>query len=200
MARSLDTCMSVFDRARDLVKVYDGMEEDEKNKDLLRSSVVLAVSGFDRYFTHRFTDILSSHLKRKNPSKDLIEVLERAGVNLAFVLKLVAQQKARPFRTIRNKVQPSLFRLTTQQTSEIDKLFNKVGIHGLTGRVQSQCGKKLLIKRINHAVLRRHKIAHEGDLNSHYKPNDLSPNTVNKWIDALEEYVVIADGIVGEHE
>ena len=185
MTKSLETFESVISRALFLVDVFEELPEDNKNDDLLRSALALAVAGFDRYFTHRFADILAGHLRYSEPSKELLETLDSWGINQKFLLRLISKQPDRPFRTIRNKVHPSLFRLTTQQTTEIDKLFKKVGIYGLTGRVEKLHKKKFLVKRVNDAVLRRHSIVHEGDLNRHYKEKAISSKTVRRYIAAL---------------
>lgn len=199
MTKSLDTFQSVIVRAQKLVAHGRTMEKQDDASDLYRSALVFAVSGFDRYFTHRFADILASHLRQKEPSDELIETLESWGIKTGFLLKLIANQPQRPFRTIRNKVHPALFRLTTQQTKEIDKLFAKIGIKGLTGRINSAHTKKFLIKRVNDAVTRRHSIVHEGDLNRHYKQKTISADRVELYISALCDYVTLADKIVGEN-
>ncbi|MCL1629606.1 HEPN domain-containing protein [Roseibaca sp. V10] len=198
MSKSLETFETIIERAKLLVEVHDELPVDDKVDDLLRSALALAVAGFDRYFTHRFADILARHLRYKEPSDDLLKTLDSWGINQKFLLNLIIQQPERPFRTIRNKAHPALFRLTTQQTTEIDKLFAKVGIPGLTGRVEKAHKKKFLIKRVNGAVLRRHSIVHEGDLNRHYREKKISSGSVKTYIITLEDYVRLADNIVGE--
>lgn len=198
MANSLSTFREVIERSNALAELSTTVEADDISQDLLRSSVVLSVAGFDRYFTHRFSELLASHLKSQEPSDELIELLQRAGVNLKLTLRLLAEKKDRPFRTIRNKVQPALFYLTTQQTKEIDKLFKKVGVQNLTSRVCKKSKKKLLEARVNKAVFRRHSIAHEADLHSHHKVSKIGKSNVDLWIGALSEFVEISDTIITE--
>ncbi|WP_424980742.1 hypothetical protein [Leisingera sp. S232] len=172
------------------------MDESAAERGSSSSKRVAQQRRFDRYFTHRFAELLANYLKREEPSDEIIELLLNAGVTLKLTLKLLAEQRDRPFRTIRNKVQPELFYLTTQQTKEIDKLFKKVGLHNLTDRVCKKSKKKRLRDRVNKAVYRRHSIAHEADLHSHHKVSKLSVSTVELWLDALEEFVSLSDGII----
>lgn len=197
MTRSLDTFKGVIARAEKIAQHGQTIGVGDPS-DHYRAALVLAVAGFDRYFTHRFADLLATHLKTKEPSDDLIQSMESWGVNTSFLLRLLAKQPERPFRTIRNKVHPGLFRLTTQQTKAIDTLFSKIGIQGLTGKIEKKHGKKSLIKRVNRAVIRRHRIVHEGDLNRNYSENKITSNNLGLYIKALTDYVVVADTLIGE--
>jgi transposase-like protein len=199
MGKSLDTFNSVILRAERLLEHSETIDDDDFQQDMQRSAIVLAVAGFDRYFTHRFAELLVRHLKTRSPSDDLVELLQKAGVDLRLTLKMLAEKQSKPFKTIRNKVQPSLFYLTTQQTKAIDKLFRKVGLHNLTSRVCDKSQKKTLESRVNKAVLRRHSIAHEADLNSHHKTSKIGRKNVNLWLAALKEFVELSDEIIAEN-
>jgi hypothetical protein len=199
MGEALNTFKSTSTRAAAILELPVGVENSKiLRDDLIRSALVLAVAGFDRYFTHVFVDNLSSYLKNNTANDELIATLNEMGVDYKFVLGLLVRGSDRPFRTVRNRIQGNIFYKTTQQTDAIDKLFKKINIFKLTDRVCKKSRTKLLLDRINKAVNRRHKIVHEGDLNSHHKASAISKATVELYIRAMDEFVDLSDKVIHE--
>ncbi|ELP30166.1 hypothetical protein RBSWK_05924 [Rhodopirellula baltica SWK14] len=99
-----------------------------------------------------------------------------------MALELLAMD--RPYRRIRNLVDAHLQRTTTQRFDAIDELFICYGMKDFCQNVQKNKNRKHLLASVAKIVERRHKIVHEGDLNSHRR---LSP------IDALQTKRRVAD-------
>ncbi len=156
-------------RANALLDLYDrGVDLDEAD-DLLRAAVVLAVAGFDRYFTSKFCDVLVPHLKGDDRiSQEVLDLLRRAGLDTKFALELAVSK--RPFRKIRTIVQNSMSRHTTQRASVIDKLFNSFGLSELSANAQRKARRANLLTRISRLVDMRNDIAHEAHNNTRGTP------------------------------
>jgi len=194
---ALDTFNEVIVRAKSMLDMSDQVDLDEDLKsDIVRGSLVLAVAGFDRYFTHKFVDLLATFLKTSEISDELVEILGKYGITSKFLLKLLAAQSDRPFRTIRNMIQGDIFYYTTQQTKAIDSLFAKINIRNLTDRVNKKSKSKMMIGRVNKAVFRRHRIVHEADLNMHHRTNKISRAVVENWINALSLFASNSEVII----
>ena len=137
-------------RSRELLNLHKSGSYLDENDDLIRAAIVLGVAGFDRYFTAKFCDVLVTHLKsNKKIGPDLYELLEKAGFNTEFALKLVSEtvenRKSRPFRKIRTIVQNSLSAHTTHRDDAIDELFKGLGLKDLSANAAKKAKKKKLV-------------------------------------------------------
>ena len=163
--------------------------------DMSRASVVLAVAAMDSYFTDVFVERLVPFIKRKGATKLLVTFLSDAGLDTECALQLIVMK--RPFRRIRRIVESHLEAVTTQKTEAIDRLFAIYSFKNFCEHVArySQKGERLLLT-IRKLVLRRHKIAHEGDLNSHGQPNLADPIEIQRRINAVVLFVSKADELL----
>ena len=163
------------------------IEED----DLIRSAVIVSVAALDHYFTSKFSDILVRHLKTRTPSKELLSILEKAGLTTRVALELAIMK--RPFRRIRTMLQNHLSRYTSHRVEAIDKLFCSVGLIGLCGRVEAKVKRKSLLKRIDQLVTLRNEIAHTGHLNSRGKPKTIHIEKTRGLLQELSFFVHAAE-------
>ncbi len=69
-----------------------GSSEIEDYDDLGRASVVLIVAAMDSYFTDAFIEKLVPFLECNKPTKDLVKVLEKAGVGVKEALELLYEK------------------------------------------------------------------------------------------------------------
>ncbi len=183
-------------RAEALITLYESEPDLTELDDLLRSAVVLGMAGCDSYFTHKFCDALVPFLKHHDPSKELLNMLEKAGLNTKMALELSMME--RPFRRIRTLLERSLSHLTTQRTSAIDTLFGAVELKGLTGRVHSRARRTNLGKRLNTMADFRNEIVHAAHLNSHSKPKTISLDDVKSRLRDVALFVETCDRIIDE--
>lgn len=193
--------IKIFNRSVGLTKLFIKIEkspelEYEHTNDLIRSAIVLSVSAMDAYFTDRFCDIIVPFLKKRGPNKDLIELLESAGLDVEEAL-IMASMK-RPFRRIRNLLQEYLDTYVTQRFKVIDKLFLAVHLSDFSNNVQRRIKRKALLRSIELLVERRHSIAHQGDMNSHNKPRPLDVKRTYKQIANIGTFVEESDKFIFE--
>jgi hypothetical protein len=193
-----------IERCLKLLTLHDALEGARKQQkidffsqeelcDLLRSAVVLSVSGMDAYFTDKYTDILIPFLKKRGPTKDLISFLSSAGLDTKVALEML--QMERPYRRIRTIVDSYLGTVTTQRANVIDELFLSYGLKDFTKHAVAMCKRRNLWRRIELLVERRHQIAHEADLNAHGKLQRIESKKVRKQIQDLRLFVKSADGL-----
>jgi hypothetical protein len=95
-----------IERSVKLIKLY-GVPQNVRNKlpdlnhpisdedacDLLRSAVVLAVSGMDAYFTDKFAELLVPFLKRFGPTPGVVHLLSEAGLDTKTALEMLAMDR-----------------------------------------------------------------------------------------------------------
>lgn len=160
-----------------------------------RASVVLAVAAMDSYFTDVFVERLVPFIKRKGATKRLVELLHDAGVDTECALQLIVMKS--PFRKITKMVEVHLSLVTTQKSDAIDRLFLGYGLKDFCGNVARFSKKGLrLLSSIQTLVNRRHRIVHEGDLNSHGRPNRTDPKEFVRRIHDVVLFVSKADEIL----
>lgn len=162
--------------------------------DLLRTAVVIAVAGMDAYFTDVFAERLVPFLKKKGTTKGLTDLLEAAGMDVEMALQLLSMQ--RPFRRIRTLVEIHLTRHVTQRTKAINELFKAYGIPDICENVEKKLKRKRLLREIEILVERRHAIAHDGDLDSHGNPVDISETWVRNRVCEVQKLVATVDEIL----
>lgn len=187
------------ERAKHLLAMSNQFSGLRISDDLCRAAVVLAVAGFDRYFTTKFCDVLVPRLKSSKPlGKDLLKTLEQAGFNTEFSLKLifesVTNRRARPFRKIRTIVQQSLSSHTTHRDTAIDDLFRGLNLTDLTKNAEKMSGKKVADLMI--LVDLRNSIAHEAHVDANGKPLKVDARKIERSIDNLAVFVEACEEIV----
>lgn len=183
-------------RARELCKFSKEPGNASVSQDMIRSAVVLAVAGFDAYFTDKFSDILVPYLKSRRPGPSLIKLLREAGLDTEAALEMAVM--ARPFRRIRTLVQRHVSAQTTQRFQAIDELFVSVGIKNLCANAEKKTGYKQLNARVEAFILKRHQIAHRADLNMRGEPNKILVEKIERRIEDLERLVVACDEIISK--
>lgn len=164
------------------------------SSDLLRAALVLGVAAMDSYFTDVFAERFVPYLRKKGPNKAMVSLLESAGFGTETALKIMAME--RPYRHIRTLVEESLEKKVTQTTSVIDDLFLAFDLKNFTQHIEQLKNRKTLLRSIKNAVNRRHKIAHEGDINSHGKLNPITRNDVRHKLKDIVQFVSGADQIL----
>jgi hypothetical protein len=163
--------------------------------DMSRASIVLSVAAMDAYFTDVFVERLVPFIKKKGPTKSLTDFLNQAGLDTACALQLLTMK--RPFRRIRKLVESHLETVTTQKFEAIDRLVGVYNFKDFSTNVAkySKKGDRLLLI-IKQLVVRRHRIAHEGDLNMHGKPKQIEASDVRRRINAVVLFVAKSDELL----
>lgn len=176
----------VLERATALCDLHERLEthgvpgdDDVANlslDDLLRSALMLGVSGMDAYYRDKFVERLVPYTKKHGTKKVLENALEKAGVTMADILPLLGN--ARPHRTLRNRIADWLARKPMHDLDQIDTLFQGFGLEKLTENAAKKDGAKTINTLVKKAVQRRHDIAHYGDY--HAGKNSLK-SMKRKW-------------------
>lgn len=172
----------------------DFCKDDFDPDDISRAAIVLSVAAMDSYFTDVFTELLVPYLKKKGPTKDLIDLLSVAGLNTKEALEILKLD--RPYRRVRSLVEGYFEQYTTQRMDVIDKLFECYGIKELSRNAERKIGKKTLLSSIRELIRRRHRIVHEGDRNSHGKYIPVEKSDIKRRIRHVMELVSAADQIL----
>lgn len=161
--------------------------------DLSRAAIVLGVAAMDSYFTDVFAERLIPFLKRKGPTEALADLLAKSGLNARLSLELLSEK--RPYGRVRRMMETSLDHHTTQKTEVIDKLFLAYGLRDFSQQIARLKKRKMLLRSISITVVRRNRIAHDGDIvQGRLCPIDLSD--VKKWLTDILKYVSGADEIL----
>jgi hypothetical protein len=194
LAKAFTNFTRTIERSKQVIALYrDGVNLTEK-EDLVRFSVILSVSALDSYFTDKFCDVLVPFLKKREPTDDLVEILEKAGLNTRTALELISME--RPFRRIRTLVERSFSNYTTQRTDVIDKLFTSIGLQDFSNNAQKIVGRRNLKSRIQTLVNKRNDIAHEGDLDSRGKTKKIDVDIIEGQISDLDLFVCGAEELI----
>lgn len=166
--------------------------------DLGRASIVLAVAAMDSYFTDAFIEKLVPFLQRSKPSKDLVNLLEKAGFGVSDALQLL--NKWNPLEKVQKTLASYLERFVTQSMGRIDGLFLAYGYKDLSVSAQAKTNRKAVLKTVEHLVTRRHQIVHDGDYLKNGKIRRFSQASASKEIRTLEMFVKACDEILfGNH-
>lgn len=175
--------------------------------DLLRSAIMLGVSGLDRYVHERVVKNIVKSLRAGNLNRSQEEFSIPAHLALDVTRALQDASKRgeglRPANEIRNKVQEIIHLRPFQSWREIEYAFELIGISNLSGQLQTAYAvgdirpKK---RELNEIVRRRNNIVHEGDLIRHKrggktKCNSLSPKFVRDGLTFLDDLCEKLDAI-----
>ena len=163
-------------------------------KDLIRASVVLSVAALDAYITEVFAEKLIPYIKKYKPGETLINILRESGLDTEEALNLIKMD--RPYRRIRNLVGKHYDTYTTQRFEVIDNLFIAYKLKDITDMAQGKSGRRTLKRSVEILVERRHKIAHDGDYNSHKKLININATQTRKRINDLKLFVQYLDEII----
>lgn len=164
------------------------------SSDLLRAALVLGVAAMDSYFTDIFAERFVPYLKKKGPNKEMVILLEEAGLGVEMALEIITMR--RPYRRIRTLVEDYLEKKVTQKLFVIDDLFLVFSLKDFTQNIARLKGRKTLLRSVTNAVKRRHKIAHEGDINSRGKLNRITVKDVKHKLTDIVLFVAGADEIL----
>lgn len=159
---------------RDGAKIKPNDFDTTSLDDLLRSAVVLGVSGLDRYVHERVIKGIVQALRAGSLNRSQADFSIPAHLALEVTKELQRanreSRQLRPANEIRKKVQEIIHLRPFQSWREIEYAFELIGITGLTGKLQTLY-QKPDIKRekeaLNKIVARRNWIVHEGDLVRH---------------------------------
>jgi len=197
---AFDTFNKTIKRSNGLISIYEKTQNNDdfagqNITDLVRSAVVLSVSGMDAYFTSRFSESLVSFIKENGPTEDLIDILYKAGLDTEQALEMITMD--RPYRRVRTLIDENLSKHVTQRFEVVDDLFKVYGIPNLSDDAQGLADRKTLKKRVKKTVKRRHSIAHNGDYNRHYRLRDVNSDAIQKQIDEIELFVEKCEELIG---
>jgi len=190
--RTHSRCLDLIDTWLEIHKIRT-LKVRHKS-DLIRSSVVLSVSGMDAYFTARFTELIVPYLKTHEPKDDLIEILEKAGFDVRESLIMLSM--THPYRRIRSLVQNHVERKTTQRFQVVDDLFACFGLKDMCHNAQGLLGRKRIMRSVEILVQRRHQIVHEGDINRHNKLRPIKPTATLKRFKDMFLFVGACDILI----
>jgi len=169
--------------------------------DLLRSSLVMAVSALDRYVHERICKEIVTAFKRPGLLREQQEFSVPLKLALTAIDSLRRAQRAnravRPANEIRKAVQEMLHARPFQSWREIEYGFRLIGISKMGGSIQASLGLPDITpfkKQLETIVSRRHRIVHEGDLKRHQRggrpqKNEITPATVRSAINFLNNFV-----------
>ena len=189
--RSLNL-MSLQDAVEQVFMVQGAGEVDPG--DLTRAAVVLSVAAMDAYFTDVFAENFIPYLKKRGPSERICKILNDAGLTTKVALNLLSME--RPYRRIQTLVEQFFERQTTQRAETVDNLFLSYGLKNFSQNVQKLKRRKTLLRSVQIIVERRHKIAHDGDLNAHGRLNPIDHKKVKRRIMDIVTYVAGAEEIL----
>ncbi len=196
---------SVVKRSLGMITAYEFMDqvlshavtttqEKTDHSDIIRAAIVLAVAAMDSYFTNVFSEHLIEYIKKRGPTEKMANFLKDAGVDTKCALELLTME--RPYRRIRSIVAKHLARKTMQKVEAINKLFEPYGIKDFCEAVQKATRRKQIISSLKILVLRRHKIVHEGDLNSHGRTRPVNVKDTKKRVQDILTFVSKSDEII----
>lgn len=185
MAKALTTFHKTIERSEALLKMYGHIItvpqfDTNETKDILRSALSMAVAGMDAFFTDRFTQDIVAYIKEKGATKDMVKILAEAGLDTAQALEMLTMD--RPYRRIRTLLDAHLSAYTTQRFHIIDELFSIYKVPKLTENAQGLAKRKELLLSVEHAIERRHVIAHRADCKTTGDPKRIEFVTVENWI------------------
>lgn len=192
--RSAEMLQLSYARLRQKQKKAVSANEKTVYEDNARAGIVLAVAAMDAFFTRRFAEILIPYLKRRGPSKDLIELLQEAGFGIEKALQFIARD--RPYRHIRSLIDDHLEKYTTQKFESIDELFICIGLKDLSKQTEKLAKRSTLLSSIHSLVRRRHEIVHGGDYNKHGRLVPIDFRRIIRRIKDLILFVNAADQII----
>lgn len=175
--------------------------------ELLRFSIVAAVSALDRYMHDLVTEHSWKLLRRKE--EDVPKKLRDLKINAIDVRKAVERarrQGSRPGALVKKSIQRQLHRqFTFQGSNQVTAASKLLGIENFWGKVAAEMAgnppRGEVQPTLDRIARRRHRIVHEADLivKSRAKPRLRDIDYATAEIDVLwiEEFVEAIDRVVG---
>lgn len=192
MERSLN--LAELQKPVDAIVKAAGQQSNVNSSDVLRISLVLGVAAMDSYFTNVFAERFVTYLQKKGPNKNIVHLLEKAGLDIETTLKIMTMD--RPYRRIRTLIENYLDNHVTQRSEVIDELFLSYHLKDFSENIEKLQNRRTLISSIRNAVTRRHQIVHEGDINSRGKLNSLTLKDIRRKLKDIVVFVAGADEIL----
>lgn len=204
MASAIDTFKSTMYRANELMKLHNTLIEKFKDDtdikydqdELCRSALVLGVSALDHYFTDKFAECLIPYLKKHEPTKKLVDLLEKAHFDTLAALELISKDTKRPYRKLRTLIDRYFETYVTQKFDVIDDLFLSLGLKDLTVNAEKKAKRKNLRKIVENAIERRHEIVHGGDLNKYDKLQSVNYKEFKTRLASIELIILKCEEII----
>lgn len=193
---------NIFDETLERCYALITLFETSKNDDLLRAAIVLAVAGLDKYCKDKFLEHFSSYYNSKDDylSKRCDEILKKAGLSLAKILKLYrAKEKdpsIKPVEKITQALRKYLYHTTFQNEESIIDLFQAYELQNVIKDAIKKSGKVDTSKNVDNLLKRRNKIAHTADYGDKPCASSLDIKEINVWLQSLLELVECIDAIV----
>lgn len=171
------------------------------NDDVLRSSLVLAVSALDRYVHDRVTKGVAAAYRGPSLTREQEEF--SIPVSVAFTIARKAARSAQTARQtraaniVRNQIQEMLHQRPFQSWREIEFAFSLIGITGLAGRIQAAMRLPNIApirSQLNEIIRTRNLIVHEGHIRRHKRGGkpillEIEAASVNTAIAFLKQFV-----------
>lgn len=171
---------------------------ETKNNDLSRASIVLSVAALDAYVTDCFSEHFLKYIKKKDISREVIDLLDKYGVTVKCLLDIIKDGndiEHNVFELIREKMYLYFEKYTTQKMDVIDSLFSLYGLKDITLCAQNRSNEIKLLEEVNKIIIRRHGIVHNGDYDKNFNIKTISNNVIND-INKIEIFVDNMDYII----
>ncbi len=190
MSEALGKLKKTYKRCNRLINAYDA--ESLNNKDLLRSSIVLAVAGMDGYIIDVFSEYFVLFLKTNSIDKSMEEQMEKYGITIAFAVNLLKESS--PYEKIHSMMLKYYEHTAMQNLDKIDDLFKLYALPSITSKATKKAKSLNLRDNVKKVVERRNQIVHSGD----YKNNRLVDITIEdaEMIREILELVMNIDDII----
>lgn len=190
-----------------IIKSSKGITRDkfqhEYVSEILRSSIVTAVSAMDRYFHDIIMDKSMKLMNRKDD--EIPKEVKKINIPLLSVKKALKRLKdnssSRPGHIIKKSIQEFLHgQHTFQGAGQIEKGFKMLGVDDCWGRMETRMGKprKEIIDTLNIISDRRNKIVHEADFIRKTKGRQISLRVISRsdtevYVQFIQDFIGHAD-------
>lgn len=206
----IDAADACVQRSRSLLALAAGHTLDaETRNDLRRAALVMAVTAVDSYM-HWLVYRRISEVRREG---DLPKSLAKLDLSFAAVASLADSaitgrqqgRDIRPWVQVKNAAQKRLLRETFQSFEQMGHAFALAGIDKAWSRVAARLGAQVatIRARLNHLVLRRNQIVHEGDITRASRPRGVQYNEVEQAavaaeVDWVEQLIAAIDQVMAD--
>lgn len=185
---------------------YDRFEHSYVSE-LLRSSLVSAVSASDKYFHDKSLNVCFKLLN--GPEKDLpkkLRLLELPVVQTFKAVKKVrANSSARPGSQLKKAIQDKLHLSTFQGSHGIEECFALMGVKKVWAQIAeewpSDVNAEDIKSKLDKVCRRRNQIVHEADLERKISSNRFALREIKRSfaqdsVDFVKDFIVAADKVI----
>ena len=181
--------------------------EHEYASELLRFSVVAAVSAMDKYFHDRTLNECFKLLRKSEsalPPK-LRKLELPAHIGFAVQRRLKKNPKSRPGNDLKLELQRKLHLLTFQNSQGVSHCGQLMGVQDFWSKVAGEMGGSWTAKDIQDElecwVRRRNQIVHEADLerkisSKRYPLRDISRENAEAAIQFFKDFIAAVDAVL----